>query len=138
MNTIRQSEPKIDVIKEAINTYFSELRDKHLKINANNYVNIRNVCNSYITLSDGSQLHNIAYDLDLYNLDQNLEPALYELLGKHEIELELDTILTTILEIETEFNYDSISHLISNNHDITIVYTYTDLNIMFSIHYYEQ
>ena len=141
MNTNEQ----IQTIKQALDNYFTELRDRHLHINASNFVNIRNVHNSNAILSDGSQLHSFIYDLDLYNLDQNLESQLYDLLGKTDINYEIYTMLNKILNQETkpldlnEFNErDSISTVITNNHDITIVYTYTDLNIMFSIHYYEQ
>lgn len=141
MNTNEQ----IKNIKQALDNYFTELRDKHLHINDSNFVNIRNVHNSNAILSDGSQLHSIIYDLDLYNLDQNLESQLYDLLGKTEINYDIYTMLTKLINPEVvpldvnEFNErDSISTVITNNHDITIVYTYTDLNIMFSLHYYEQ
>lgn len=141
MNTVE----KIETIKQALDNYFTELRNKHLHINASNFVNIRNVHNSNTILSDGSQLCSFIYDLDLYNLDQNLEPNLYELIGKTDINYEIYIMLNKILNPETkpldlnEFNDRvSISTAITNNHDITIVYTYTDLNIMFSLHYYEQ
>ena len=81
MNTNEQ----IKDIKQALDLYFTNLRDKHLHINASNFVNIRNVHNSEIILSDGSQLQSFVYNLDLYNLDQNLESQLYDLLGKTQI-----------------------------------------------------
>ena len=141
MNTNEQ----IKTIKQALDNYFTELREKHLHINANNFVNIRNVHNSENILSDGSQLYSFIYGLDLYNLDQNLEPNLYELIGKTEINYDIYIMLTEILNPEAkqldvnEYQQNhSISTAITNNFDITIIYTYTDLNIMFSIHYYEQ
>lgn len=131
---------QITNIKQALTQYFTELSQLTKHDNNNHFV-LRNTHNSELLLSDGSQIHTINWELNEYLENDDHAHHLYDILGQTDISNQIYTILYKELYSETPTNIpeqDTISFCLSNHHDITILFTYTDLNFLFSIHHYEQ